>query len=61
MHLVAGLADALRASNILAFGEKSASNETRRSKYFARDFCKRYDIPQPNLVVLRITKKPKNM
>lgn len=46
--LVAGLADALRASNILAFGPSAAAAELEGSKYFARDFCKRYDIPQPN-------------
>ena len=45
--LVAGLADALRASNILAFGPSAAAAELEGSKYFARDFCKRYDIPQP--------------
>ena len=45
--LVSGLADALRNHNIAAFGPSAAAAKLEGSKYFARDFCKRYQIPQP--------------
>ncbi|MDC0395300.1 phosphoribosylamine--glycine ligase, partial [Alphaproteobacteria bacterium] len=45
--LVAGLADRLRAHEILVFGPSAAAARLEGSKYFARDFCQRYNIPQP--------------
>ena len=45
--LVSGLADALRHHEIAAFGPSAAAARLEGSKYFARDFCKRYSIPQP--------------
>ena len=47
MPLVAGLADILRTNNILAFGPNASAAEIEGSKFFARDFCRRYRIPQP--------------
>ncbi len=47
MPLVAGLADVLRKNNILAFGPSAAAAKLEGSKFFARNFCSRYQIPQP--------------
>ncbi len=47
LPLVLGLADVLRKHNILAFGPSAAAAKLEGSKYFARDFCRRYQIPQP--------------
>ena len=45
--LVEGLADRLEAVGIRAFGPSAAAARLEGSKRFARDFCKRHDIPQP--------------
>ncbi len=45
--LVAGLADRLAAAGIAAFGPAAAAARLEGSKEFARDFCRRHDIPQP--------------
>jgi len=45
--LVAELADRLRAHEILVCGPSAAAARLEGSKYFARDFCQRYNIPQP--------------
>ncbi|SER98099.1 phosphoribosylamine--glycine ligase [Rhizobium sp. NFR03] len=43
--LVAGLADMLRAENILVFGPSQAAAQLEGSKGFTKDICARYDIP----------------
>ncbi|TCV76276.1 MULTISPECIES: phosphoribosylamine--glycine ligase [Neorhizobium] len=43
--LVAGLADALRAENIMVFGPSAAAAQLEGSKGFTKDLCARYDIP----------------
>ena len=45
--LVEGLADRLEAVGIRAFGPSAAAARLEGSKRFARDFCKRHNIPQP--------------
>src|SRR5210317_732371 len=45
--LVEGLADRLEAVGIRAFGPTAAAARLEGSKRFARDFCKRHHIPQP--------------
>ena len=45
--LVEGLADRLEAVGIRAFGPSAAAARLEGSKRFARDFCKRHHIPQP--------------
>ena len=45
--LVAGLADRLDKAGIRAFGPSAAAAQLEGSKEFARDFCKRHNIPQP--------------
>ena len=45
--LVEGLADRLEAVSIRAFGPSAAAARLEGSKRFARDFCKRHHIPQP--------------
>ena len=45
--LVEGLADQLEAVGIRAFGPSAAAARLEGSKRFARDFCKRHHIPQP--------------
>ena len=57
--LVSGLADALRSQNIAAFGPSSVAARLEGSKYFARDFCKRYNIPQPAYKRFTDTQKAK--
>ena len=47
MPLVLGLADLLRENNILAFGPSASAAKLEGSKFFAREFCRRYQIPQP--------------
>jgi len=46
--LVAGLADDLEATGIPAFGPSAAAAQLEGSKDFARAFCQRHHIPQPN-------------
>jgi phosphoribosylamine--glycine ligase len=46
--LVNGLADALEAAGINCFGPKAQAARLEGSKEFARDFCRRHNIPQPN-------------
>jgi len=46
--LVKGLADRLTALNITAFGPHAAAAMLEGSKKFARAFCARHNIPQPN-------------
>ncbi|PYE28954.1 phosphoribosylamine--glycine ligase [Rhizobium sp. PP-F2F-G20b] len=43
--LVAGLADMLRAENILVFGPSQAAAQLEGSKGFTKDICARYGIP----------------
>ena len=43
--LVAGLADALMAENIAAFGPVAAAAQLEGSKGFTKDICAAYDIP----------------
>ncbi|PYE36152.1 phosphoribosylamine--glycine ligase [Rhizobium sp. PP-F2F-G38] len=43
--LVAGLADMLRAENILVFGPSQAAAQLEGSKGFTKDICARYNIP----------------
>ncbi len=43
--LVGGLADALRAENIMVFGPSAAAAQLEGSKGFTKDLCARYDIP----------------
>ena len=43
--LVAGLADALMAENIAAFGPVAAAAQVEGSKGFTKDICAAYDIP----------------
>ena len=57
--LVSGLADALRGQSIAAFGPSAAAARLEGSKYFARDFCKRYNIPQPAYERFTDTQKAK--
>ena len=45
--LVEGLADRLEEVGIRAFGPSAAAARLEGSKRFARDFCKRHHIPQP--------------
>ena len=45
--LVDGLVDRLEAENIRAFGPAAAAAQLEGSKRFARDFCSRHNIPQP--------------
>lgn len=45
--LVAGLVDRLAQAGIAAFGPRADAAQLEGSKAFARDFCDRYDIPQP--------------
>ena len=46
--LVMGLVDKLNAQNIPAFGPNAAAARLEGSKEFARMFCKRHGIPQPD-------------
>jgi phosphoribosylamine---glycine ligase len=43
--LVAGIADALRAAGIAAFGPSAGAAQLEGSKGFTKDICARYDIP----------------
>lgn len=43
--LVAGLADVLRAKNIVVFGPSAAAAQLEGSKGFTKDICARYNIP----------------
>jgi len=43
--LVSGLADALRAENIAAFGPSAKAAQLEGSKGFMKDLCKKYNIP----------------
>ena len=43
--LVDGLADALKAENILCFGPSQYAAQLEGSKGFTKDLCKRYNIP----------------
>lgn len=43
--LVAGLADALQAAGIKAFGPSKAASRLEGSKAFTKDLCRRYGIP----------------
>lgn len=43
--LVAGLADVLRARNIVVFGPSAAAAQLEGSKGFTKDICARYNIP----------------
>lgn len=45
--LVDGLADRLRTKDILVFGPSQQAAMLEGSKAFARDFCDRHHIPQP--------------
>lgn len=45
--LVDGLADSLNAAGIAVFGPSAAAAQLEGSKAFARDFCQRHEIPQP--------------
>ena len=59
MPLVAGLADVLRKNNILAFGPSASAAKLEGSKFFARDFCRRYQIPQPKFARFTNSQKAK--
>ncbi len=43
--LVAGIADVLRAKNIVVFGPSAAAAQLEGSKGFTKDICARYNIP----------------
>jgi phosphoribosylamine--glycine ligase len=43
--LVAGIADVLRAKDIVVFGPSAAAAQLEGSKGFTKDICARYDIP----------------
>src|SRR5690606_124531 len=43
--LVDGLADALKAANILCFGPSQYAAQLEGSKGFTKDLCKRHNIP----------------
>ena len=45
--LVAGLVDRLTDAGIAAFGPRASAAQLEGSKAFARDFCDRHQIPQP--------------
>ena len=45
--LVMGLVDRLNEQNITAFGPTAAAAKLEGSKEFAREFCHRHKIPQP--------------
>lgn len=45
--LVAGLVDRLTEAGIAAFGPRANAAQLEGSKAFARDFCDRHHIPQP--------------
>ena len=46
--LVLGLKDKLSEIGINAFGPSKEAAQLEGSKTFSRNFCKRYNIPQPN-------------
>ena len=46
--LVDGLADRLNAAGVAVFGASQRAAMLEGSKAFAREFCDRHDIPQPN-------------
>ena len=46
--LVNGIVDFLENKNIKVFGPSFSAAKLEGSKIFAREFCKRYSIPQPN-------------
>lgn len=43
--LVAGISDSFRRAGIKCFGPSKEASELEGSKAFAKDFCKRYEIP----------------
>ncbi len=45
--LAAGVADVLREAGLAVFGPSAAAAQLEGSKYFARAFMSRHDIPQP--------------
>ena len=46
--LVNGIVDFLENKNIKVFGPSFSAAKLEGSKIFAREFCKKYSIPQPN-------------
>jgi len=48
--LVAGVADALRAADIVVFGPSAAAAQLEGSKGFTKDLCRANDIPTANYV-----------
>jgi phosphoribosylamine--glycine ligase len=55
--LVDGLADALRAAEILVFGPSKAAAQLEGSKGFMKDLCAKYDIPTAHYQRFEYTQK----
>ena len=52
LPLVLGLADRLAENNIVAFGPSRIAAQLEGSKAFAREVCRRHNIPQPTYAVV---------